>query len=239
MSPNNSLHMKIELFSEKGKRDNNQDYMLSKIFDDSRSLHIIADGMGGYENGRLAAEIVANTICDYLSQTTCVDTDKSILEAVEIANNKIKEYALKEDTKMGTTIGGAYFAENTLKVFWVGDVKIIHISKNEIEFESRDHSLINQLKDKKMNTSAIGLANIKHIVTRSIQGADNKYQPQIKSLNFASNDRIIICSDGFLEALGTNEIKNIGIIPELTLKKLKERCKSYPDNSSLIVIHIL
>lgn len=231
--------MKIELFSEKGKRDNNQDYMLSKTFDDSRSLHIIADGMGGYENGRLAAEIVANTICDHLSQTTYLNTDKTILKAVEIANEKIKEYSLKENTKMGTTIGGIHLWQNHFFAFWVGDVKIIHISKNEIEFESRDHSLINQLKDKNINTSAIGLANIKHIVTRSIQGADDKYQPQIQSLDFAPNDRIMICSDGFLEALGTNEIKNIGIIPELTLNKLKERCKSCPDNSSLIVIQIL
>ena len=238
MSSNNSVYIKIELFSEKGKRDNNQDYMLSKIFDDSRSLHMIADGMGGYQNGRLAAEIVANTICDHLSQTTCSNTDKTILKAVEIANEKIKEYSLTENIKMGATIGAAYFAENTLNIFWVGDVKIIQISQNDIEFESKDHSLINQLKDKKMNTSAIGLANIKHIVTRSIQGADDKYQPQIKSLDFAPNDRIMICSDGFLEALGTNEIKSVGIIPELTLNKLKERCKSCSDNSSLIVIHI-
>lgn len=231
--------MKIELFSEKGKRDNNQDYMLSKTFGDSRSLHIIADGMGGYQNGKLAAEIVANTICDYLSQATCVDTDKSILEAVEIANNKIKEYALKENTKMGTTIGAAYFAENTLKIFWVGDVRINHISNSVQVFKSVDHSFVNDLKAKGLTSQGVDIKRLKHIVTRSVQGAVDKYQPQIQSLDFAPNDRIMICSDGFLEALGTNEIKNVGIIPELTLKKLKERCKSCPDNSSLIVIHIL
>lgn len=225
--------MKIELFSEKGKRDNNQDYILSKAIDDSSSLYIVADGMGGYENGRFAAEMVATTICDHLSQTTYSNIDKTILEAVEIANEKIKEYSLKENTKMGTTIAGVHLCQNHFLAFWVGDVKIIHISKNEIEFESKDHSLINQLKDKKMNTSAIGLANIRHIVTRSIQGEKDKCLPDFHSGNITSGDKILICSDGFLELIGTNKIKNINSKQLSHLKELAQQCN---DNASAILL---
>lgn len=229
--------MKVELFSEKGKRDNNQDYILSKKIDECSSLHIVADGMGGYENGRIAAEIAAQTIFDYLSQTTHLDSDEAIVTAVQIANEKIKKFSLKEKTKMGTTIGGAYFVDNMVKYFWVGDVRINHISNAVQVFESEDHSFVNELKAKGLASNNVEIKRLRHIVTRSIQGSNDKYQPQIHSLEFAPNDRILICSDGFLEAVGTNEIKDIGCTLELSINKLQERCKSCKDNASLIVIH--
>ena len=90
-----------------------------------------------------------------------------------------------------------------------------------------------------MVSHGVDIKSLKHIETRSVQGADDKYQPQIKSLDFAPNDRMMICSDEFLEAFDIDEIENIGTIPELTFNKLKKRCKLCFDNSCLIVIQIL
>jgi protein phosphatase len=225
--------MNTHLFSEKGKRESNQDYILSKECNPGSSIHIVADGMGGYEKGLVAAQAAANTIADNLTDRISEKNDEVILDAIIQANNEIAQIKIKENIKMGTTIAGVHIQKNQFLAFWVGDVKIIHISNNQIVFESKDHSLINQLKDTDLNPSATALDNIRHIVTRSIQGENSKFQPDYYSGKIKPEDKILICSDGFLELIGNNNINNIS--PE-KLKELKKIAQHANDNASAILL---
>ena len=51
--------MKSIVFSHKGKREVNQDFVLVQNINPETYLHLIADGMGGYEHGEIAAKLVA------------------------------------------------------------------------------------------------------------------------------------------------------------------------------------
>ena len=54
--------------------------------------------------------------------------------------------------------------------FWVGDVRIYHIRENKIIFQSKDHSLINELLNKNQTLTPSVIEKYRHIVTKSIQG---------------------------------------------------------------------
>lgn len=48
--------MKVFSYTGKGLRKTNEEYIKSEILSDGISLHIIADGMGGYKFGEVASK---------------------------------------------------------------------------------------------------------------------------------------------------------------------------------------
>ncbi len=140
--------MIIKYFTEKGLRKHNEDFILSKQIDEVTSIHIVADGMGGYNKGNIASETVTEILFNNISNNSNNENIIQIIEqAIDEANSKVSQLNIEEKTKMGTTIAGVFIKNNLAVMFWVGDVKILHIRNNKVFFESKDHLLINQLKD--------------------------------------------------------------------------------------------
>ena len=229
--------MKVNYFSVKGRRKENEDYILSKAIGKDLSLHLIADGMGGYDYGRLAAETVANKIFGYVENNQDFkDVSELINASIVKANSAIKDIFLKHGKSLGSTIGGCLINDNKATIFWVGDVKIIHVRENTIQFESEDHSLINQLKKNSNVDSGLNLGSIRHVVTRSIKGEEDKFNPDIEEIELQASDRIIICSDGILEICSLTEISKINFHSEKELESFKNKYENNSDNSSLVVL---
>lgn len=228
--------MEVNYFSVKGRRKENEDFILSKKIDEKLSLHLIADGMGGYENGKLAAETVANTIFDYLKNNKNEDNRiEEIRESVVEANSAIKAITDESGKSLGSTLGGCFINQTKATIFWVGDVKIIHVRENTIRFESEDHSLINQLKKNRNVDSGLDLGSVRHVVTRSIKGEEDKFKPDIEEIELQASDRIIICSDGILECSRLSDIAGI-TTTGCEWEGIKRKFEDCSDNSSMIII---
>ena len=58
--------MKAIELSHRGKRDINQDLILEYTSIDGSYLFAVIDGMGGYDNGEIAAKMVSENIDAYL-----------------------------------------------------------------------------------------------------------------------------------------------------------------------------
>lgn len=229
--------MKVNYFSVKGKRKENEDYVLSKLIGKNSSIHLIADGMGGYEDGSLAAETVAKSIFDNLQSSINSDNKIELInESIVKANNIIQRISLERARKLGCTIGGCLLYDKKATLFWVGDVKIIHVRGGEIHFESEDHSLINQLKKNGNIDNSIDFGSIRHIVTRSINGDESNFSPEILEFEMAPDDKIIICSDGILEIVRLLEIAKTNFNSKVELDFFKSKYENSSDNSSLIAI---
>lgn len=229
--------MKVNYFSVRGRRKENEDFILSKKIDEKLSLHLIADGMGGYENGRLAAETVANTIFDCLLKCeNCNNPDDFVAESITAANTAIKNISTEKGISLGSTIGGCLINKSKATIFWVGDVKIIHVRDNKIQFESEDHSLINQLKKNGNIDNGLDLSSIRHVVTKSIKGDEKKFNPDIVEIEIQPSDKIIICSDGILEISNLTDIAKFKLSSNQELEILTNKYKNCSDNSSLIEV---
>ena len=72
------IDMKItySTFSEKGVRNENQDF-IQTVIDENKGRHafILCDGMGGHAHGGLAARIVSTSIARDIKQNTPADME--------------------------------------------------------------------------------------------------------------------------------------------------------------------
>lgn len=229
--------MEVKYFSVKGNRDKNEDFVLSRIMGEESSVHIVADGMGGYEYGRVAAETVATILVEFLLENIdSSDKVHLIEEAVDKANNNIRKLVDKYNARMGTTIAGVLIVENNGYFFWVGDVKIICIRDFDLVFESEDHSLINEYKRRGIILEKYQADAIRHIVTRCIQGEGDTAHVDVNLLKLKRGDKIVICSDGVFENIDVNDL--IKISASFNVDILKKEFENNMDNSSIMLIDI-
>lgn len=228
--------MKIEFYTDKGKRSINEDYVFSKEINKNSLLSIVADGMGGYSKGEVASKMAVEQIFDYLKKYEGQSAKETIANSIHSANEVLKEYRLENNIKLGTTIGGIYVSNNHAILFWIGDVRIFFFRNNNLIFESQDHSLINELKKDKALPDDWDVNRIKHVVTRSISGNDQDFNPDFYEIDIEPNDVIIICSDGFLESFEISYIKKIASEQVLNEDEINNRCKSSSDNASILKI---
>ena len=232
--------MKSIIISYKGQRKNNQDVILAKNLNDTSYLYMIGDGMGGYENGDVAARMVVDSIATYLSTFDNIQQD-DIQKGVNKSNLTIRQYQEQNHTKMGTTIGGVIIQNNMAKLFWIGDVKIMYFKRNILKFESKSHNLINEIIENGSISDSDRLSKYAHIVTRSIQGDPKTSIVSYKEIDFnEKEDLIIICSDGVHNIIDSHSIEfllNQNSNINESVEKIKKRLQSESiDNSSLIAI---
>ena len=231
--------MKSITLTHKGKRKINQDVVLIKNINPDTYLYLVADGMGGYENGEIAAQIATESILTFLSNIDEINKE-TIQKAINKANLAIRQIQEQNHSKMGTTLGAVILSKGIAKCFWVGDIKILHYSDGKLTFESKSHNLINELTDSELSNESFKSSKYSHIVTRSIQGDIKKSIISYQELTIKENDQLIICSDGVhgiidsqtMLFLMNNKKTNNSFIDQLN-ERLNNECD---DNASLIFI---
>jgi len=234
--------MKIISFTHKGKRVVNQDYILTQKVNTNSSLVLVADGMGGYEQGETAARIVADNVIGYLSIVENIDTGH-VQKAINKANLGIRQYKDGKQLKMGSTVGGVIITGNKAICFWVGDVKIFYFRGKKLQFESQSHSLVNDLIDSGSITDLNSLARYKHIVTRSVHGDVGESIVDFEEIENADHeDLFIVCSDGVSDYYDGIQIQQLlsGNDPlESIISHIESRLeKEADDNYSLVAVEI-
>ncbi|MDR3061159.1 MAG: protein phosphatase 2C domain-containing protein [Dysgonamonadaceae bacterium] len=224
--------MKIYSFSGKGNREINEDYYANIEFCEHSSLHVIADGIGGYSYGEVAAQTAVSTIVNYLSEKYQVpDIEKNIRESLLQANEQIRIKQKELHSKLGATIAGVYINREIAYAFWLGDVQIFHFRNQELLFVSENHSLINEMK-KNGVVSSKDIERFGNIVTKSLSGVVFEEEIKISPLKLECNDCIFLCSDGLYRRIDPR------LLISQTNSELDEKMKAHDasveDNYTLI-----
>ena len=231
--------MKSTTLTHIGKRKINQDVILTKNIAPDTYLYIVADGMGGYDNGEVAAQVAVDSVLTFLSNTDEINKG-TVQKAINKANLAIRQYQEQNHSKIGTTLGAIVLSKGLAKCFWVGDIKILHYSGSKLQFESKSHNLINELSDNKSSNETFKSSKYSHIVTRSIQGDVKKSVISYQELIVNGKDILIICSDGVHTIIDSqtmlflmkNEKISTSFIDEIN-NRLKNEAT---DNASLIYV---
>lgn len=237
--------MKVEYISEKGRRLVNEDYVLKESLLHDNSLILVTDGMGGYEYGDLASRTIALSILDYIKAnlSQIPDARKLIHNACASANQEILKIRELKGKKLGATIAGILFVNDSAICFWLGDVRIIHFRDNHIQFQSKDHSLVNELKGQNKDIAAESFKRINHIVTKAIQGNLEAIEPDIHEIyKLTIADKFVICSDGVHNVVSSKEMEQIiqkNDDPLSIINRVTSRCEEHSeDNYSIILISL-
>lgn len=228
--------MQIYQYSGIGQRKVNQDSLIAHMINDDEGIFIVADGMGGYTNGKEAATLVAEAVKGFIStHTSAIQPSELLHQAVIEANNQLslRRYAYG-GAKMGAVIAIVYTKNDIAYCTWLGDSRIYHIRSGQIVFVSHDHSALNELGLNKV-LSPSQIKRYANVVTRCIMGEEKLDPMEVSVLQLKQGDRIIICSDGLHKNV------NIEILPVEDNKLdsyLKDNIDMFDDNYSIIKLMI-
>ena len=224
--------MRIQEFTSIGNRAENQDFIAYRLIGDEAGIFVVADGMGGYENGAVAAKVVAEAIVESVSSNwTRLRPERLLRESAEYANESLalKKLAL-DSKKMGCCICSVLIQEGIAFLTWFGDCRI-YIYRNGIEcYRTRDHSVAMELAD--INSlKASDLVKYEHIVTRAIMGSDMLDPMEIKKVKVQEGDSFLLCTDGLHKSISL-PLR----IPLNLIDMLCAEANSYTDNATCFLI---
>jgi len=196
------------------KRENNEDFLFAKIYDDNTALFVVADGLGGYSSGEVASQMAVNSIKDNFELNLDVlrasDEEKIkqfFKQLIIVTNDKVFDVqkSNKKYNGMGTTITLVGKVNNKLYYESVGDSRLYYIDANKenIEQVTVDDTYVNELLKKKLiKKSEVENHPQKHMLTKAI-GIFNKIDTQVDILE-KDKGYLILTTDGLTNML-TNE----------------------------------
>jgi serine/threonine protein phosphatase PrpC len=175
--------------------------------DSDRGLFVVCDGMGGSAAGEVASRLAVDTIGErvWASPVPHDNTDHGFQprtthlgRAVEAANRAILESAASDlaHSGMGTTVVGAWVADQLVSVAHVGDSRA-YISNHEgFESVTRDHSLVEaQVQAGLIDREQSLRSEHQNILLRAL-GRDPDVVVELSEIAIAPGDRLLLCTDG-------------------------------------------
>ena len=226
---------------------------------DSDRLFVLCDGMGGHDAG----EVASSAVCEAISRevlSNCVDaegpfSDNDLQDAISSAYDLLDSLdSGNSPRKMGTTMTLLKFHDKGTTVAHIGDSRVYHIrpGKNgedtRILFETRDHSLINDLiKIGEITPEEARHSKQKNVITRAMQPhTEPRCKADVKHIeDIQPGDYFYLCSDGMLEQdeMNTGEaLRNIfseeGGDPENKIRILTLATAENRDNHTAILVHV-
>jgi serine/threonine protein phosphatase PrpC len=224
--------MEYIAYSHIGKRKSNEDAVLVKELHPNTLFAIIADGMGGYEYGEHAAELIIENLLTYFSALNNNTYSKIDIEnAIKKANLAVKHFNNKMAVKSGATMASAIINNEITQIFWIGDVQVDLYKGNELVYKTVPHTLIQDLK-KQLDVVPIEMIQkYNHVVTKSISGKREVIDFGYQEFKNTDYDILIISSDGVHNCINTSQLL------ELELTEINEILELNAfDNYSYIIL---
>jgi protein phosphatase len=169
------------------------------------SLLVVADGMGGAAAGEIASDLAVDTIYNHMLGTWADDVERTeqrfafrLKEAVELANQRIHEYAKAhpEHRGMGTTTTAAGIFQNALYVTQIGDSRGYLVRKGKIVQITKDQSLMQRLVDAgELTEEEAAVSERRNIILQAL-GPDANVKVDLTRQELRKGDVLLMCSDG-------------------------------------------
>lgn len=233
----------INGFSKKGIRENNEDYIIYStdfILPTQTRVIVLCDGMGGHGHGEVASKIVAESVFETLAHSSKDFSAGDLQYALDnalITLNNVDTY--NDSKKMGTTLVVAVINNNVL-VGHVGDSRCYLFDENCIKkFRTKDHSKVAEAVEAEILTEEEAFTSqYKNILTRSVMAGKMDVKIDIDRLDVNNKDRLLLCTDGLVDALRDDELAAILVNRNVdeALSMIDSVCgeKSH-DNYSIII----
>lgn len=197
-------------------RSNNED---SVAIEESASLAVLADGMGGYNAGEVASGMAANFIKTelgrWLIEASGHATDADVRRAMDIcvdnANRAIFNAANSNPqyAGMGTTLVVAVFRGQRLLLGHVGDSRAYRLRNGHLQQVTRDHSLLQEQIDAGLiSQEQAAFSSNKNLVTRAV-GVEDTVLLEMHLHDVQPGDIYLMCSDGLSDMLDDSAIEQL------------------------------
>ncbi|MBP2239870.1 serine/threonine protein phosphatase PrpC [Cytobacillus eiseniae] len=237
------MQFQTTMISNKGGRATNQDYVAFKESFDG-GCWVLADGLGGYQGGEIAAKLAVDTILKEYQQHQSLHWLKNAIDKSQEALHKQQKLSLHMK-KMRTTLIALTCKNNHACWAHIGDSRLYHFREGKLLSQTKDHSVCQAL----VNAGEITTSQIRYHEDRNrlyrVLGTDGAVKATIltEEVSIQKEDAFLLCSDGFWEAVTEEEMENTSVIassPHEWLQMMElilfERMKANHDNYSAIAV---
>ena len=230
-------------------RINNEDAV---AVHEAARLVLLADGMGGYNAGEVAAGMAISLVGAELAQwledaptrTSIAAVRQALLACVENANQAIlgAAQANPQYLGMGTTLVAGVFWGNRLILGHIGDSRCYRLRAGELRQITRDHSWLQEQIDLGLLTPAqAALSSLGNLVTRAL-GVEGDAHLEVNEFVVEPQDLFILCSDGLSDMLSDAGLAELARRPMALAEKAEHmvamaNANGGRDNISVLLAH--
>lgn len=237
-----------------GKRQYQQDsFFLSDTADPSSLtekglLAVVADGMGGLQDGKAISSITVDTFKKQFYEGSTKDPSKFLSDCVYKAETNVDAYMYASSMKGGSTVIAALISGNRLSFVSVGDSSIFLVRNREVKLLNHYHNYASVLSSKvrqgMISQQEADNDPMRSRITAYIgMGEVNEIDASDQPLTLYPDDILILCSDGVANALGNDALLRLieaGSFSELG-KRVEESILRQDlqnqDNFTAVMIH--
>ncbi len=213
-------------------------------------LFVIADGMGGHDNGQEASQLATRVLRETLLPALQHGPEDEIfsellVEGIHRANLALYRRNREQQRDMGTTLTAAVIFDATAYVANVGDSRTyLYRDSQGLSQITRDHSTVAQL----VEAGAITLDEVythpqRNVIYRSL-GRRASEEIDSFTVPLQIGDILLLCSDGLWEMVRDHEIEMIirssypypSQISTMLIQAALNR--GGKDNISVVVVHV-
>ena len=168
-------------------------------------IYMVADGMGGHDNGEVASKIaiqitvssLMQTLIDPLLQVELLPSQQEVLAMLETAFTRAQEQVLRNVSGGGTTLTLALLLEKHLYFGHIGDSRL-YFRSSHADFQplTQDHSLVRRLVDLGQLSEADAAHHPQRNVLFRALGQTEGFKVDLGHLDLVEPTQLLICSDG-------------------------------------------
>ena len=195
--------MKFSIFQEsrKGGRRANQD-RIGYAYTRDALLTVVADGMGGHLHGEVASQITVQYLTEAFQRDAKVklaDPSDFLKKGITEAHFTLADYAkargLSESPR--TTCVACVVQDSAAHWAHVGDSRLYHVRRGQVQAQTRDHSRVQILIDRgRIREEAVAAHPDRNKIFNCIGAA---MPPEVELSNqtpLQQGDTLLLCSDG-------------------------------------------
>lgn len=206
-------------------------------------LLVIADGMGGYEGGSVASQIVVSSFSDVYQRSSPSLPPLQVMQAgVAAALAAMKQQAARSEalSRMGSTVVAVVIKDGSIHLVNVGDSRAYLINPRQCRQISYDQSLVGEL----LRQGIIGEEDVRthprrNVLNMSISAQRETVSTYSNIFPYQPGDRLVLCSDGLWGPVTEPQIQAVVLEyhPQPAAERLVQLANTNqgPDNISVIV----
>jgi len=232
------------------KRRQNEDYVW---VDEAAGLYILADGMGGLEAGDVASRLTATTVAELMMEQldgqaeplTAAQIKTMMTTAILTANDTVYNASQEAGHQrgMGSTIAVLLLRASTAYISHVGDSRVYLARNASLKQLTEDDTWGAHLAKTDPATNGQVQSFLSNVLTQAI-GQDTTPKPSFAEIEVASDDWLILCSDGLWNMVQDDQtlvnIRNANNNPDKAVETLVAAANTAGgrDNISVIAIKL-
>jgi protein phosphatase len=192
-----------------GKRSNNEDTFFA---DADRHVFLVADGMGGQDQGErasgLAAEIIPRVVRDRLEASG--DPGDAVRSALNEAHQAILQAGLNQNSsrRMGTTAVLAVEQRDQVYVAGVGDSPAFLIRGGRVEQLTLDHTVADALaRNGTITSDQAKTSPWRNVLYRFLGCVEMTEAAEVRPFAPEAGDRLVLASDGLAGFISHDDLR--------------------------------